>query len=303
MFKFIFKALAFAGLLVACILMIFCNNNPYLEQRDYYKAIWDGYEQALSKVVMLGDSHARYVGQKYLPKEIYNLGYDSDGMKDIYIKFRHVLGFKKVQFILIEIDEHFLSALRENSNNENTIVQFAHRDDFNEFYGNYYGKYLINKYLIFLDHKIYPLLQQRLIKLIQMNVSQHSYQKEANYEDLPLKQKQLEARARGRDHFHGLSEPNLRLLKQLVEEAKRNGVSVIGIKYPVSAHYLNERAQYYEGQLMVAMKTIPFMKILDFSNTLKEDGYFENADHVNDAGAKRMSAKLVKILKTFDLVT
>lgn len=86
----------------------------------------------------------------------------------------------------------------------------------------------------------------------------------------------------------------------LINNIKKQGYTIIGIKYPLNPTYIkmiqqSPVASHLDNEID-SLATANGIKVIDFSDYIKDDKYFSNADHVNDEGSAVFINKFKEII-------
>ena len=104
------------------------------------------------------------------------------------------------------------------------------------------------------------------------------------------------------DHIGILrNDQDILIFKEMVEIFKKNGVKIIGIRYPVYEEYINQCDENDLKKVNELIDQVHLDHNLDYSIELKDPGFFEDADHLNEKGVQKL-VNLIKRDTGFDLL-
>jgi len=262
-------------------LFLFTNGEYYKEYKKYPDKIFNKF--------ILSDSHGlpmRTFPEKY---NVFNLSAGSDSYLDMERKISYLLINKyKVDTIFITVDDHTLSPYRERTNNlDRSAIYYASSIDYENQY-----EFLINKYF-----KYYlPIFQPKTRSLVK------------SYLQSKLKVKNLSNKNSfydkvwsnfPKDERIDLSEKRLKMqfptdrksrklkssLLDIIRVCQINKITLIGLKFPLSASYINalDTKNFGADELFESKGlSVKNMK----SAFLEHPEYFADQDHLNYKGSE-----------------
>jgi len=239
-------------------------------------------------IFLLGDSHARAIHQKYLDDYgIYNFSYGSDSYIDMFSKLNYLYNQGiHIDSVFITADDHTLSLYRETLNNKPRSVIYADKNTYRRYYHKnsllfYPDKYPRRYFPLFEINNSRLFVQYLVARLFPSKNSQrNNYRSWVNYTD-----KEIACRQRKTDQF-SFTEVSVQLsdcLIDIVNLCRKNGSTVIGIKFPLSKDYIKciEDWNYGADSLLIKQN----VTLLDLKKAFVDnDEYFFDQDHLNDTG-------------------
>jgi len=290
--KFIRTSIVFMSLVALLILLMNSAYIFYAQKTWNFYRIQREYAEILDEpdlhieYAFFGDSHAEQsMDQQYYP-DSFNFAVSSENYVETYYKFRNILADGvKIDNIVLEIDLHTFSKPRERlfilpmiSSKSVPLRDMA---------------LLKNESIISLAIKAYlPVfgIGLRLIDFIEPKSDDFS-QQDMKYETRKVFEGHFE---KGKLAFE---EPNYSYFLRLLELAKKNNVSVILIKYPLTKVYDQmvvehgfSKEDYYRTIYADADRILGNYKVLDYYSVFFDrPEYFYDPHHINSRGKKLMA--------------
>lgn len=295
----------FFAVLYALLYVLVVQDNPYLANRDKYAAQVRG--MGHQPYLIVGDSHPGMIEQPWLDKRFYNLGTASDSMNEIYIKvayaIRHNPDFK---YLLLTADSHILSKYRDAFNNKAYIKPFATPEDYEFVYGEPYSTDWVgdrlSRFPLF-DFNVYVTGRERLVGQIKNFLKGKKYTEAKDKQWIEHPQDERDRRAAERAKIHltrPLTDENARRYRDIIDLCRRHNITVIGLRYPLSPEYLAEMEKYDLSALDGLYDTIHFDMFLNYTRLIRDREYFQDMDHMNEAGVKHFLKRLYAVLNLQD---
>lgn len=289
--KFILHTLSFVFILVVVNILLYkCITYPSL-YKDYeiHSSILKKYNKFI-----FSDSHGwRVTYENETTTEalnkngILNFSYGSDSYCDICTKLQSIIDESvNIDTIFLSVDDHML---HKKSTNISKSVYYSNKEQFSDLTGfsslrYYYYRYLI-RYLPMVYKSNQKLLVKYLKSILRSSVIQET-QSENTWSSLSEEDKTILAENRALDFRlnEKYNKSSLSCLKKIREVAKKQGITVIAIKFPLSEK-MQLAIKGYEDSILDA-QTILRVEAFDFTDVLEEDIHFEDEDHVNKTGGQ-----------------
>lgn len=100
-----------------------------------------------------------------------------------------------------------------------------------------------------------------------------------------------ERKLKGKSFDEGVYQAALKLINY----AKNNGITVIGVKYPTTIEYQMAAKRVADINITKQYKYFPVDYVLDYEALLShQPNLFHDADHLNDVGARLFSRRIAK---------
>lgn len=281
------------GILINYITYIFIAK-PVL-YNDYYPS---SHELNTYKCFLLSDSHGNAIGKKDLSKiGIYNFSFNSDSYTDMILKLNFLINNAKSKTIFITVDDHTLSPYRKQMNNRPRSIRFCNKSLYKQLYGGWYINYIFEKYI----NPYFPLLNTNNSKLfysfIISFIKNDNKKKKAKrqFSDLTPERKIKDSRKRMEYQFpkNANSTISKEEIKQIVLLCKRNAITLLGIKFPITKDYIEALGEKsYNADVFLKKRGV---KVFDFKNIFTNKDYlFSDVDHLNQIGSKQFTLQLTK---------
>lgn len=271
------------------LILVLLNGLLYLVAEKLYFSEYR--EHALDYTsYLLADSHGVAISDFSSNYGIFNFSSASDSYLDMKRKLKFLIANTAVDTIYITVDDHTLSPYREATNN-------AERSEFYKAAADYssYSEYITTRYI-----KHYLIISQPKIGKILLSYLKSSIKNggldtdDKNWENVDKAEKLKSVAMRIKDQFSD-DTPSKILEKDLldiVEICKEDEITLIGIKFPISADYINalhDRSYGADGLFRELDLTV-----LDFKHAYRQkDHYFKDQDHLNADGAATFVQQLV----------
>ena len=261
--------------------------------------VFSGYYRHSEKYnsYILADSHGWKLHDLPEKMGVANFSYHSESYFDMERKLRFLIGKGRVDTIYISADDHTLSPYREHSNNGYKSVKY----EFSQ--GDYnlldYAKFKLQYYIVIFDPNIRAIISNFLSELTRKTLGIGDRKKagigDTPWASLPREERLELAKARLIEQYPPGSPSKVLInsLQKIIETCKNNGITLIGIKFPLSKEYsemIGDRS--YKADSILISRGI---RVLNFKDSFWEnDTYLEDPDHINLIGA----AKLIDSLRT-----
>lgn len=242
---------------------------------------------------LFADSHGLALGRETEKFGLFNFSSASDTYGDVFRKLKYLISMGKIpRLVVLTVDDHTLSPYRDRVNNFDRSIAYA---DFTSSYFSNSSRYAIEKYLRYYC----PLLNPKDRDLIRLYVKSQ-FKKWRTHQPGPTIQnwekttnKKEESRLRAAWQFpSGIpSKDQKNHLLNILELCRIHRIQVIGIKFPLTLDYQEAIAgKNYKADSLILKRGYP---IVNYSNVKWPDSIFENQDHLNTQGGK----KLIELLQ------
>lgn len=243
--------------------------------RDYTRKYFKFSNKA--QYIILGDSHADKGWRALNDKAYYNFAFGSDNISDMVYKWNYIKkksANTQNNTLVLSFDGHLISKYREDKNN------------------NYINETISSPYInIFIPYYL-PLFFDTNTNIDIENYFQSLFKNKGAADKQTLKKVDTAAfvlRFNSQFPAAGKSEILIEKYQQLINDARSNNYRLIGIRYPVHPYYhqliaQDKNAAYLTG-VMDSLAAVNKIKVIDFSPYIQATKYFENQDHVNQAGS------------------
>ena len=264
--------------------------------------------QAHYNKFLLADSHGwrithqnEDVKDKLEENGIYNMSYGSDSYGDILVKLKWLLRHNiKIDTMFVTVDDHMLT---KKTNNSNRSLIYSDLESHREAYGIGTVKFYYFKLSRFLPI-LYP-SNQKLIKeylIAQIFKRPGDLEEKIVWKDLNESRRNEKIKSKLELFFPGEEfRPNKKLeknLEKIIEIAKRNKISIMGIKFPIDSimtYRIKRMGAYDEVADFAKEKGVD--SFVDFQEKYENVKYLSNQDHVNKLGAEKVSDDLIMKVK------
>lgn len=288
--------------------------DTYYQHYDYFAR-----EDTQPEVLIFGDSRGVYgLRNSLLGGRIFNYSYFAENYATHYIRLADAIEKKKnLKAIVIPLDLHSISEHR-NTRSYSKTLYFSDFDTIRQQYPKTH----------FLDN-----LQGRIEAAFPIlnRVEFTALVKAFGYDFIALLRNQERTRQRGFDENLDLSVPKFnhwsdyesseqirkahtnakrklenkgfsenvyQAQQDIIRLARQNGLKIFGLKYPVRPEYYASAQHHADPKIIESYKSLELDSILDYRHSYKEHpSLFEDADHLNQQGAKRFSLDVRKALE------
>ena len=268
--------------------------------------------------LILGDSYPSYSLRNTIleSSNIYNYSYPGENCFCSFIKLKYLVNNnKKPKLVIVNWDEHQFNQRR---NNVTPLLPYQAVFDLGEINDVSISKVNLAKIII---GSLIPVSVPKNRALIQnwlstyftgkplrqsksfyYNSRNELVQGDKKWVDLDANQRILLAEARYEINMGGeFSSDVLSCYKEISSFCKKEGISIIAVKFPVSKEYQaiqNEESKKVLGyHEKIKEASIRIDTVLDYSRIFNNSQYFFlNSDHLNGQGAKKFSNIFIKDL-------
>ena len=262
----------------------------YKQERKYIDRI-ESTINSKAEVVFLGDSHVETIKHLDLSENVGNLAFGADGINEMYIKVLTMLNYNEnLKYIFIATEPQlFNNSISSNSTFLNKYL--LNIDDTLNVY---------NKSKLNLVTERIPLSNDNYLKFVLNKIySIFKFDTAGNKKDWDelTDSERIETASRtGKlDHNSIMTKKDcIDTYKKIVSICKSNNIKVIGIRFPVNEHYINQCKKEDIIKVDSFIRGLNLIKHLDYSNRITSPEYFHDEDHLNKRGVEKLSDIIFK---------
>lgn len=266
--------------------VIFYKSSRFYKQERKYIDRIEHSINVKSNVIFLGDSHLETIELLDLSENIGNLAFGADGIKEMYIKVLTMINYNpNLEYVFITTEPQIFN----NSVSSNSTF--------------------LNKYLIKLDDTIniykksklniitekIPLFNDNFLDYILNNIYSSLRSKQnvrtKEWSDLTKIQRTEIATQTGKqDHVSIMTnQDQLEIYWAIINICKFNNLKVVGIRFPVNEHYIDQCEKEDIKRVDKFIEDLNLDYHLDYLTEFANPEYFNDADHLNKEGLKKLS--------------
>ncbi|XMO85260.1 hypothetical protein AAFN75_10720 [Algibacter sp. AS12] len=279
--KFLVKFSCFFFLLILLnALLNHYGNKIYLASYKNYSTNFNSF--------LLSDSHGLPLSNNAEKNGIFNFSAGSDSYFDMKRKINFLLKRTCVDTIYLTVDDHTLSPYRERQNNLDRSIYFSTTNDYSNILLFLKEKIIFN--IAFFHPKKRTLLKKYIISFFNTKKNDNKTITQNTSWDKKSKKEQINSSIiRFNSQFPGIK--NSKALEQtlieIIQLCKKENITLIGLKFPLSKEYINIMGHNTYGANKIFKDYN--LKVLDFKNKfVLEDKYFLNQDHLNEEGGTQL---------------
>lgn len=302
--KFLIKLIIFAFLFNGLGYFVFVRNNPYLKRKADYDNHMESFldKSSMAEVLFLGDSHVYTISNELLLPSVLNGSFPSDSLKDMLLKLKLVLEKNNnLKYIFINCDEHIFSDYRLAINNSELIKRYVSEQEwtnlFHEPTGSKWLQMLEDNYPL-LNKNIYIFSREALIrKLKQFPQKKNNSNEKILWQQTSFSAQKTSTIDRIQSQFIGYSNELINDYHKLILYAQSKGVKVIGVHFPTTTLYQKELQALPAKDIVnltAVLPQLPFDQYFDFNQSFRDPIFFQDMDHLNDNGARKLLLELEK---------
>lgn len=267
------------------------KTSPFYKQESKYSNRIDSIISSKPKVVFLGDSHSESIKHLNLSENVGNLAFGADGIKEMYIKTIIMDKYNpELEYVFISTEpQMFNNSISSNSTflNKYLLKLKDPKNIYNKSNLNLITEnipYLNDNYLRYFLNNVYAYLRN-------INKSDTNGNTPTIWSEVSNSEKIKIASNAGIADHNGImtNDEDLEIYKTIVNKLKLKNVKVIGIRFPVNEHYLNQCNKEDLDRVNHFINNLNLDYNLDYSLKLKNALYFENEDHLNKIGMQKLS--------------
>ena len=237
------------------------------------------------KTFLFADSHGDGLKRDAEHFHIHNLAYQSDSYSDIRRKIEYLLlRGVSIDTIILTADSHSLSPYRAKYSN-NLYSQFLGKR-WLKYFPILSAEYTTTLPIIFRE-KLSPSHKGKIDKKIQI----------IKFTDSSLEEQIVSMKNRYSSQFPS-PVPSIEMQKELskiILLCKKNGTNLYGLRFPLLPVY-NQLIGDNDYGVDSLFKANGF-PILSYQDTIAQQSFFKDMDHLNEDGGKILLAKLKRDLK------
>ncbi len=239
---------------------------------------------------LLADSHGLPIKKSSENHRVYNYSASSESYLDMLRKLRFLLRNNyTIDTIYLTVDDHTLSTYREWANNDDRSVFFTNKSDYNNNY-DYFKNRLFKTRIVLFQPKVASIFKIYLIANLKSLTKQEKSEKNVSWSALEKRKKVEKSKNRKQDQFPNRvrSEELQNDLMHIIDLCRREDITLIGVKFPLSKDYLNQISELNYGADSIFKDNsleIRNYKFLYFDN----DEKFENPDHLTFQAGEQFS--------------
>jgi hypothetical protein len=279
------KTIPYLIAFVAINILVYKTSHFYKQEHKYSKQI-DSIIISKPKVIFLGDSHSEAIKLLNLSRSIGNLAFGADGIKEMYIKTLIMDKYNPdLKFVFISTEpQMFNNGISSNNTflNKYLLKINDSKDIYNKSTLNLITEnipFLNDNYLRYFLNTTYSNIRNiDKIKPLEWSMASNS-------------EKVKIASNTGKTDHNAImtNTEDLEIYKEIVNKLKLNNVKIVGIRFPVSTHYINQCDKTDLEKVNHFINDLDLDYNLDYSYKLNNTSYFENEDHLNKTGMEQLS--------------
>jgi hypothetical protein len=264
-----------------------------------------------TRALIVGDSHAWCaLPVTELPDSVASVAYKGESLLEMELKLRLLLARGvRPRILLLEADDHVFARPRDQSSNERLIVAVAPLAAYNTVYGRAISSLRLwsLRYLPLADVKNRAFLLQALAE----GIKKERGTEQPNPTRLPADRSWATVSQTARDAAvdrrrldllganFSLS-PSMRTSwRRIIALAHQQQIRVVAVRYPSSDEYRVATARHYDLRPVAELlRTDPPDAVLDYTTRFAgQPQLFQDADHLNSAGAAALKPQLLADLR------
>lgn len=283
------KVIPYIVVFVAINIFIYNTSHFYKQETKYLNRIESSINSS-STIAFLGDSHSESIKHLNLSDKVGNLAFGADGIKEMYIKTL-ILDkyFKDLKYVFISTEpQMFNNSISSNSTFLNKYL--LRLEDPKHIYNKTKLNLITEEVPLFNDNYLRYFLNSCYSKILNDSDDKNTG-KTTEWSQLPEDLRKNMAIETGKtDHVSIMSNnEDLNIYKEIIKILKSKNVTVIGVRFPVNKHYLNQCDQKDQQKVNEFIKSLNLDANLDYSFKITEPLFFENEDHLNAEGMRKLA--------------
>jgi hypothetical protein len=283
-----------------------------------YEAISD--PQVRPKIVILGDSRSALdVALDSDNFDVFNWSEVGEGMRQTLLKADYVLRTKtSVRAIVLPVDDYVLSGYRAANSRWAASASYANPELLRRFLGASTARIWRNRLafaLPVLDHETRLILRDHLALRADQTIGYPRkgaftrlddcldlrFAEEVDWVNEPEERRVARTVARMRAQYPAdlVVDEMVVVLRTILESARRHGVSVVGVRHPISNEYIAVAGERDVSAVRAAIAGLPFRATLDYVGLFADrQELFNDMDHLRRSGAREFTAIMLRELAT-----
>jgi len=270
------------------------------------------------EIVILGDSRSALdialAGDTY---DVFNWSEVGEGFRQTLLKADYVLRVKKsVRAIVLPVDDYVLSEYRAANIRWSASVPYADPELLRRFLGASTARIWRNRlaYMLpVLDHETRLAFRDHLSLRADQFIGfprpgaftrlddclNLRFSDEVNWMGEPDDRRSARTAARVRAQYPAdlVVDEMVTILRTILESARRNGVLVVGVRYPISNEYISAATERNVSAVRSAIAGLPFDATLDYvARFADRQELFNDMDHLRRSGAREFTSVLLQDL-------
>jgi hypothetical protein len=293
--SFLLKLLPYLLAFIVINLNIY-NNSHFYKQKERYTTQIDSIINNKPKTIFLGDSHPKTVELLNLSNNVGNMAFGADGINEMYIKTLILDKYNEdLECVFITTEAQiFNNSISSNSTflNKYLLEINAPKEIYNKSTLN-----LITEHIpLFNDNYLRYFLNSTYFKLrngLNKKNDENEGKKWSELSDLKRKNNAIQT---GKQDHTGImtSNKDLETYKDIIKKLKSKNIKIIGIRFPVSPHYLAQCNKEDLYKVNNFVNSIEYDYFLDYSSSLEDKSFYKNEDHLNRRGMIELSNLIFK---------
>jgi len=292
--RFLWRLAAFLGIPAILFAVYPSEQHPYVvNRRTYVERLRDFEARPGVERVILGDSHAEALPQDLLVPQTFNLAEGGDGLSEMLVKAAYALERSPdLQLALVSCDYHMCARHKLQSPKRTFLFPFIPPELRGEVYDiGELERRLVSWDPIF-DGQLYTFERERLKAELRRfwlgsTTSASAGGRNPAWFELTAGERTRRARGTGALDYKSLfADPRTTVLyREIVQRLRRNGVRVIGLRFPVDRDYLAEINAQDRARVEALQESLGFERIVDYKDLTQDPRDFADPDHLSRRGA------------------
>lgn len=313
-----------AGIFTLGFLAIFGLMNAFyyyrVTRQDAFSILFNRFldDNLQPRVMLLGDSHtALDIRSQYLPDGYLNFTILGEDWKQLYLRAITAIRHKKgITHFVIPLEYHLFAPYRAKNEFFTNYLRFSDLEDIREVFQPSPATLFKARVAGYLP-LVSPSNRNRLRQVIGEDLAALLTDTEnikavridewgglvptddRAWSELPLVTRNTELNDRIQKHFADplIAEELYDVFERFLELAQREGVQVIGVRYPLTVAYKEEAAKFNLAELDERYASLQLSAVLDYRDLFDDhQDYFRDQDHLNEKGAHAFSPIIAKDL-------
>ena len=268
-------------------------------------------EDVRPRVVLLGDSHAALgIRSEYLDEGYLNFSVLSEDWRKMYLRASAAVKHKKnITHFVIPLEYHMFSPYRARDVFFTDYLHFSDLEDIIDVYHPSFAT-LFKARVAGVLPLVSPSNRNNMRQVIGEDIAALLTGKEnvravmiddagglvptddRVWSELPSVTRTTELNDRIAKHFGDplVAEELYDVFERFLGLARREGIRVVGVRYPLTLAYKEEAAKFNLEELDQRYAAVPLESVLDYRDIFDDhQDYFRDQDHLNEKGARMFS--------------